>query len=329
MAASRAGRTRSDLTTRRATVPGPPYRYGEVMLIGFGCPVAGAWATPESVARFTALGERLGYHSAWTFQRLLVATDQDLAPVYRSVLDPLLTLAFAAAHTSRVRLGVAVVNLPFVSPTHLAKQAGTLDVLSGGRLDLGLGTGWSAAEFTATGAGTARRAARTEEFLRVLRTLWADDVSGHEGEFYRVPPSRMHPRPVQRGGPPVLLGGSVDPALRRAGRLAAGWISSSRASVDEIARAARIVRAAAADAGRDPDEIRIVCRGVVQPGARRTGLPLTGSYEQIRAGAEELADHGVTELFYDLNWDPLIGSPDVDAASAAARAEEILTALAP
>ena len=291
--------------------------------------MSGAWATPASVARFAALGERLGYHSAWTFQRLLVATDQDLAPVYRSVLDPLLTLTYAAAHTSRIRLGVAVVNLPFVSPAYLAKQAGTLDVLSDGRVDLGLGTGWSDAEFTATGASTARRAARTEEYLRVLRTLWADDVSAYEGEFYTVPPSRMHPRPVQAGGPPVLLGGSVEPALRRAGRLAAGWISSSRASLDDIAGAARIIRAAAAEAGRDPGQVRIVCRGVVEPGERQAGRPLTGSYAQIRAGAEELASYGVTELFYDLNWDPSIGSPDVDEATAIERAEEILTALAP
>ena len=299
------------------------------MLIGVGCPVSGAWATPASVARFATLSERLGYHSAWTFQRLLVGAGQELDPVYRSVLDPLLTLTYAAAHTSRIRLGVAVVNLPFVSPTYLAKQAGTLDVLSGGRLDLGLGTGWSDVEFTATGARTARRAARTEEYLQVLKTLWTDQVSAYAGEFYTVPPSRMDPRPVQPGGPPVLLGGSVEPALRRAGRLAAGWISSSRASLDDIAGAVRIIRAAAVEAGRDPDGIRIVCRGVVRPGERRAGEPLTGSYEQIRAGAEEYAAHGVTELFYDLNWDPMIGSPDVDEATASARAEEILTALAP
>ncbi|HEX8343906.1 MAG TPA: LLM class flavin-dependent oxidoreductase, partial [Actinoplanes sp.] len=154
------------------------------MLIGVGCPVAGAWATPASVARFATLSERLGYHSAWTFQRLLVGAGQELDPVYRSVLDPLLTLTYAAAHTSRIRLGVAVVNLPFVSPTYLAKQAGTLDVLSGGRLDLGLGTGWSDVEFTATGARTARRAARTEEYLQVLKTLWTDQVSAYAGEFY-------------------------------------------------------------------------------------------------------------------------------------------------
>src|SRR5919206_3997299 len=121
------------------------------MKVGFGLPVSGAWAGPDTVARFAARAEELGYHSLWTFQRLLVGTDQDLDPVYRSVLDPLVTLSFAAAHTSRIRLGVAVVNFPFVPPVYLAKQAATVDILSGGRLDLGLGSGWSPDEFTASG----------------------------------------------------------------------------------------------------------------------------------------------------------------------------------
>src|SRR5689334_1164357 len=120
------------------------------MSISFGGPVAGAWAEPALVARFAARGEELGYHGYWTFQRLLVGAGQDLAPVYHRVLDPMLTLAYAAAHTHTIRLGVAVLNLPYLSPAYLAKQVATLDLLSGGRAVLGLGTGWSAPEFEAT-----------------------------------------------------------------------------------------------------------------------------------------------------------------------------------
>ena len=299
------------------------------MLISFGGPSAGAWAEPASVARFAARGEELGYHGYWTFQRLLVGTDQDLAPVYHQVLDPMLTLAYAAARTHTIRLGVAVLNLPYLSPAYLAKQAGTLDVLSGGRAVLGLGTGWSAPEFTATGSDPRPRGRRTEEYLAVLGTLFNDPVSEFTGEFYQVPPSVMRPRPVRPGGPPILLGGTAEVALRRAGRLTDGWVSSSRASFDEISRGAQIVRRATEEAGRDPDTVQIVVRGVVQAGTRDDDVPLSGSWEQIRAGAERYAEAGVTELFYDLNWDPVISAPDTEPERAGDRAEEFLTALAP
>ncbi|MGH2736407.1 MAG: TIGR03619 family F420-dependent LLM class oxidoreductase [Actinomycetota bacterium] len=305
------------------------------MRIAFGAPVSGAWAGPENIATFAERAERLGYHSLWTFSRLVAPADEEkVAPVYRRVLDPVASLAYAAAHTSRIRLGVAVVNLPFVSPAFLAKQASTLDVLSGGRLDLGLGTGWSEDEFTVSGVSTARRGARAEEYLAVLHTLWVDEVSGFDGEFYTVPPTRMAPKPVQRPGPPVLLGGSAPAALERAGRLAAGWISRSATDLSRIREEIAVVHAAADKAGRDPDDLRIVCRGVVRFGAEVIGsgghrVRLSGSHDQILEDAAWLAEQGVTELFYDLNWDPLIGSPEADPDAATARAEEILEALAP
>jgi len=297
------------------------------MRIGFGLPVSGAWAHPDNVARFAVRAEELGYHSLWTFQRLLVGVDQELDPGYRSVLDPLVSLAFAAAHTSRIRLGVAVVNLPFVSPAYLAKQAASLDVLSRGRVDLGLGTGWSPAEFAATGADPRRRGARAEEYVAVLRTLWGDDVSEFHGEFYTVPPARMAPKPAQRPGPPILLGGSAPAALRRAGRLADGWVSRSGTDLARIGEDVAVVREAARRAGRDPAALRVACRGVVRVGTR--GPLLSGSYADIRGDLDGLAAQGVTELFYDLNWDPLVAAPDVDPAAATRRAEEIIEALAP
>src|ERR1700733_5792592 len=236
------------------------------MQIGFGAPVAGAWATPGYLTAFSRRAEDAGYASLWSFQRLLVPEGSGMEPVYRSVLDPMVALGYLAASTTRIRLGVAVVNLPFVSPTVLAKQASTVDVLSGGRLDLGLGIGWMPEEFTAAGASTARRGARTEEFLAVLRTLWADEISSFSGEFYTVPAGRQDPRPVQKPGPPVLLGGMSRPAMERAGRIAAGWITSSRADLAKISGAVRTISEAAAAAGRDPDAVRIICRGVVLAG---------------------------------------------------------------
>ncbi len=305
------------------------------MKIGFGAPVSGAWATPENLSRFAARAEQAGYASLWSFQRLLVPEGSGMDEVYRSVLDPLTALAYAAAGTSRIRLGVAVINLPYVSPAYLAKQATTVDVLSAGRLDLGLGIGWMPQEFAATGASMARRGARATEYLAVLRTLWAGGMSEFHGEFYEIPRGTVAPVPVQPGGPPVLLGGVARPALERAGRIADGWVTSSRTDLSRIAEGVGVIRAAASQAGRDPDAVRIVCRGVVRFGAEAP-LPegngrmlLSGSADQIREDTRWLADQGVTEVFYDLNWDPMVGSPGADPAAATARAEEILESLAP
>jgi probable F420-dependent oxidoreductase len=304
------------------------------MKIGFGAPVSGVWASPDNLQYFTTRAEDLNYHSIWTFQRLLVPAHTESAPVYRSVLDPLISLAYVAARTSRIRLGVAVVNAPYVSPAYLAKQAATLDLISGGRLDLGIGLGWSAEEFVASGVPMELRAARVREHLAALRTLWGDETSEFLGEFYTLPPSHALPRPAQRPYPQILLGGGVPVALRRAGRLADGWISRSAADLTRIAKDIALVREGAAAAGKDPSAVRAVIRGVVRPGESMLGpdgerLRLSGSYDQIRDDVAWLEEQGATEIFYDLNFNPRVGNPDVDPIQARDLAEEVLTALAP
>lgn len=301
--------------------------------IGFAAPVSGSWATRENLVTVARRAEELGYHELWAFQRLLSPPDGSWGPAYRSVLDPVAVLAHVAALTDRVRLGVAVLNLPFTTPVLMAKQAATLDLVSGGRFDLGLGVGWAQEEFDAVGVPIEARGRRAEEFIPLLRRLLADPVVEHEGEFYRVPCSAIEPKPVQRPLP-VLLGGGAEPALRRAGRLADGWISSSRADLTRLGEAVRVVREAAERAGRDPDSLRFVCRGAVQfrPGAAAGAgdrPTLNGTVDQIRADFDGIAEQGITELFVDPNFDEQIGDPDADPAESMRRAEDLLTGLAP
>jgi probable F420-dependent oxidoreductase len=301
------------------------------VLLGFGLPVSGSWATPANWVRIATRAEALGYSSLWTFQRLLSPLEADaptLDPQYRSVHDPLAVLAHVAGHTTRVRLGVAVVNMPYYPPIVLAKMLTTLDHASGGRLDAGLGIGWLPPELEAAGTTTARRGARAEDYLRCLRAIWTDDVVDYRGDFYRVPRSRVDPKPLQRPHPPILLGGGADVALARAGRAADGWISASRADLTRIDESIDKVRAGAVAAGRDPTALRFVCRGVVKVRTGERG-PLTGSLDDIRSDLAGLAAKGITETFVDLNFDPKIGAPEADQAVSMARAEEILEALAP
>ncbi|MFP5318987.1 MAG: LLM class flavin-dependent oxidoreductase [Acidimicrobiia bacterium] len=301
------------------------------MEVGFGVPLSGAWATPANAAKVARRAEELGYASLWTFQRLLSPLDGDTAtldPQYHAVHDPLATLAYLAGRTSSVRLGVAVVNAPYYSPIVLAKLLTTIDHLSGGRLDAGLGLGWLGPELHAAGVPGERRGARTEDFIRCLRTIWTDDVVEYRGQFYDVPRSRVDPKPVQRPHPPILLGGTAEPALRRAGRMASGWISSSRADLRRIGESIAVVRAAAEKAGRDPDGLRFICRGVVKVRKGERAF-LAGSYDEIGEDLRLVAGQGVTETFLDLNFDPEISSPTADPGESMERAMEVLESLAP
>jgi probable F420-dependent oxidoreductase len=299
--------------------------------LGFGLPVSGSWATPETMVDIAQRAEAAGYTSLWTFQRLLNPAQGDYGPMYRAVHDPLLTLAHVAAVTERIRLGAAIVNMPFYSPVLLAKQLTTLDILSRGRLDAGLGLGWSPEEFQATGVPYERRGARGEEFIRCLKAIWADDPVEFEGEFYQVPAAHVLPKPIQRPHPPALMGGTAPAALRRAGRIADGWISSSRFHLDDIAEAIRVVSSAAEAASRESAGFRFVVRGVVdlRDQTDTDRRMLTGTANEIRDDLDQLGETGVTDVFLDLNFHPDVGSPDVDAKAATSYAIEVLETLAP
>jgi probable F420-dependent oxidoreductase len=299
--------------------------------IGLGLPLSGAWATPDNLRRVATRADELGYASLWTFQRLLHPVDADWGPTYHAVHDPIAALSYAAGITSRVRLGLAVVNLPWYAPIVLAKALTTLDTLSDGRLDVGLGLGWAPQEFAAVGTSSARRGARGEEFVDCLKRIWTEPEPEFHGAFYDLPRVRVDPKPVQRPHPPLLLGGMADVALRRAGRVADGWISSSREDLTTIGASIDVVRSAAAAAGRDPGSLRFVVRGVVR--LRSEGAedrkPLQGTADEIRSDLETLGAQGVTEVFLDLNYDPPMVSGELDPSAALDHAELLLAEFAP
>lgn len=299
------------------------------MQMGFGLPISGSWATPPSIVEIARRAEKLGYSSLWTFQRLLFPATDPIPMPYRSVHDPLVLTAYAAAVTETTRLGVAIVNVPYYSPILLAKMLTSLDVVSAGRLDAGLGLGWNADEFTAVGTSMERRGARAEEFIRCLRAIWSDEPVEFHGEFYDVPSSYVEPKPVQRPHPPLLLGGSAEPALRRVAHLADGWISASRFPAASVPAAIATIRSEATKAGRDPDTMRFVIRGAVKVRDTDDDAPLTGTIDKIRNDIAAYADAGATEFFVDLNFDDEIGNPDADATISMRRAHDALEAFAP
>lgn len=302
--------------------------------LGFGLPVSGSWARRDNLIEVAQRAEQAGYESLWTFQRLLHPVDHEWGPMYHSVADPLITLAHVAALTTRARLGVAIMNVPYSAPIVLAKQVTTLDELSDGRVDTGLGSGWAAEEFDAVGMDLRRRGARIEEFVNCLRAIWTQDPVSFEGEFYRVPPSIVHPRPVQQPHPPILLGGDARPALERVGRLADGWITRSRHDLTRLPQDVAVISEAAKRAGRDVSQVRIIVRGVLalsdtalsDAGDRK---PLHGNAQQIKDDLARLTEAGATEVFLDLNFDPEVGSESADPAQSMARARLVMDTFAP
>jgi probable F420-dependent oxidoreductase len=316
------------------SLPGQLTRFDGDMDIGFGAPVSGTWAIPANQIEIAQRAEALGYHSLWTFSRILypdAPPDRQLAPVYRSVHDPLAVAAFLAGVTSRVRLGLAVVNLPFYAPLVLAKALTSIDILSNGRLDAGLGLGWSADEFAAAGVDIARRGDRAVEFVQCLQAIWTQDPVEFSGEFYRVPRGFVDPKPVQRPCPPILLGGSAERALKRVGEIADGWISSSRVPGSAIPGAITTIRGAAQAAGRDPASVRIIVRGSIR--LRDTDNAddptMTGTAAKITRDLELYAAAGADEVFLDLNFDERIGAIDADPVRSMAAAHEVLETFAP
>ena len=171
------------------------------------------------------------------------------------LLEPFTVLTYLAARTTRVRLGTAVMLLPQRNPVYTAKTTASLDFLSGGRLDLGIGVGWLREEFEAAGVPWEHRGRRTDEYMRLLRTLWTEDPSAFDGEFYSLAECRMHPKPTQQP-PPIHIGGESDAALRRVAKHGDGWFTFNRPP-GELAEPLARLDELLAENGRNRSEITI------------------------------------------------------------------------
>ena len=175
------------------------------------------------------------------------------------LLEPLTALAYLAAVTDRVRLGTGICLVPQRNPVYTAKQVVDVDVLSGGRVDFGVGVGWLKEEFDVLGMPFEQRGARMDEYLEVMRSLWMDDISEHHGAHYDMPPCRLYPKPAQSPHPPIHVGGESPAALRRVARHGQGWYTFNRLPQDLDAPLAQLDDALAAE-GRSRSDIELtVC----------------------------------------------------------------------
>jgi probable F420-dependent oxidoreductase len=239
------------------------------MELGLGLPQFGPRAELSRVAEFAREAETMGYDSLWVGDRLITPTvpqdpypgrPQPYPPEFTSAPDPFVLWAATAAATTRIRLGSSTLNGPFYNPVVLARALTSIDALSGGRLDVGLGLGWLRDEYTAAGVDWRSRARRLDETLDLLAAWWTATPVKFHGEFVELPESVVDLRPVQPGGPPIYLGGFSPAALARVGRRAHGYLAVAGLPQDVQTQLWDAARSAAESAGRDPATLRRLLR---------------------------------------------------------------------
>lgn len=248
------------------------------MRIGLQAMGIGSGADVGVITAVARAAEQTGFATLWAGEHVVLvdnptstypySADGRLAvPSDADWLDPLITLATAAAVTTSIRVATGVLLLAEHNPVLVAKQAATLDRLSEGRLCLGVGAGWSKEEYEAMGVPFERRYRRLREYVAVLRTLWADDVATYDGELVRFSNVRLNPKPVRDRDLPVLMGGNSPAALGRAVDYCDGWYGFDLGP-DDAARCIGVLRRLCAAAGRDEDQFEVVVAPFTAPPGR-------------------------------------------------------------
>ncbi len=197
-------------------------------------PQFGINATKENLVRFINLAEREGFESLWVYHRMLYPIDPQQGygtpdksqwPEYlKNSLDPLTTLAFIAANTSKVNLGTCIIDMIFHNPITLAKEFTTIDILSEGRVICGFGIGWSKDEYLASNIPYEKRGERADEILQAMKKIWTDDIVEFDGKFYKIPKSIIGPKSIQKPHPKILLGGLSPKTFERMAKHGDGYI---------------------------------------------------------------------------------------------------------
>ena len=301
------------------------------MKYGFTLPGRGSMATPENLGRIAKKGEEFGFDSLLTGDHILVP--RNISSVYPYTeggefpgsssgesMEQITLLSYIAGQTSKIRLVTSVLIVPHRNPLVAAKALATLDVLSGGRLVVGVGVGWMREEFEALGLPPfEERGAVTDEYIRAFKELWTEDNPLFEGKYISFDDISFLPKPVQKPHPPIWVGGESRPALRRTAELADGWYplgsnptfpmgtpEQLKAGLDRLAQYAERF-------GRDPSTIETIYRThqfeLTKTAAGPDRLPFVGDADQIAGDIRSYQDMGVSTMI----WDFLRQTDDLDS----------------
>lgn len=274
----------------------------------------GPFAQPDGLTHLAQTAENCGVESLWTVEHVAVPVGYESrypysddgkmpGPENAPIPDPVTWLSYAAAVTKTIKLATGILILPQRNPIYTAKQFATLDVLSKGRVIAGIGIGWLKEEFDALDIPFKERAPRTEECVAALRQLWGEKAVPFEGKFYNWPAIESNPKPVQSGGIPIVVGGHVEAAARRAARIGDGFFPA----MGDLPKLFAIVREECERNGRDPGEVELMTGGAIRSlddvkrfedmGVSRLILPPPGfDPDAVEKGLEKLGNDLISKL---------------------------------
>ena len=251
---------------------------------------------PAKVLEFGRGLEEIGYDEIAVFDHVVMGYPADDRPGPRyppqmPVLEAIVLMAQLAAVTERIGLSSEVLVLPQRQPVLVAKQISTLDLLSGGRVRLGVGVGWQESEYDALEESFSDRGRRMDEAIRLMRAYWSDEKIDFEGTYYSSTAMAMEPKPAQEGGPPIWIGGGSQAALRRVAELGDGWMGSALVDDDAIVSALASIRTNAESFGRDPAEIGLQMM-LQPPPTRQADKEYYADHDQVVRRAVALHEFG-------------------------------------
>lgn len=281
------------------------------MKFGIAFATAGPFANPDLFESLVLTAEEAGMESLWAVEHVVLPQGfQSKYPYSKDgafpggekapIPDPLVALSYAAGMTKNIRLATGIMILPQRNPLYVAKEWATLDVLSRGRAIMGIGIGWLKEEMEVVGVPFKERAARTEESVQAIRCLWKDQPEAFNGKYYQWGPLHSNPKPVQKPGVPIIVGGNVEGAARRAARVGDGFYPAS-GSMKTLPGLLDAMRDECAKVGRNPEEIELtVAAGMPDPGkvaryqelgvSRMMITPPAADAEGLKRGLNEFAD---------------------------------------
>lgn len=285
------------------------------MKVGLAVPQFGINATKENLIRFVQIAEQEGFESLWVYDRMLYALNpqqpypgtpdkREWPEFFKNVLDPLTTLAFIAANTTKVNLGTCIIDMIFHNPITLAKGFTTIDILSEGRTICGFGIGWSKDEYLAANIPYEKRGERANEILKAMKKVWTENIVEFNEDFYKIPKSIIDPKPIQKPHPKILLGGFSPKTFERMIKYGDGYIGTLAGSYEYFENSIKMFNDSIKKSTRERKDFDLTILTfpyILTRSSENERAPMNGTIEEIGSDLTKLKSFGVDRVIFAVN----------------------------